>query len=121
MNVSYAPDFGPDGGVRGVVALVQDITERKRAERDLSASEQQFRTLADTIPNLAWMADPDGYVSWYNRRWFDYTGASAENVEGWGWQDLLEPEELPHVMERWRNAIASGPTVRDDLLHPGRR
>lgn len=108
VSVSYAPDFSPEGAVRGVVALVQDITERKRAERALSASEEQFRTLADTIPNLAWMATADGYVFWQNRRWFEYTGTSPEQVQGWGWQSVHDPVELPKVLERWRESIATG-------------
>jgi len=108
VNVSYAPDFSPEGDVRGLVVLVQDITERKKTERALSASEQQFRTLADTIPNLAWMANADGHVFWQNRRWFEYTGTTPDQVQGWGWQSVHDPEELPRVLERWRDSIVTG-------------
>jgi PAS domain S-box-containing protein len=104
----YAPDFSSDGSVRGLVELVHDITDRKKTERALTESEQQFRSLADTIPNLAWMAYPDGNVFWYNQRWYEYTGATAEALMGWGWQSVHDPEVLPTVVERWRESIATG-------------
>jgi PAS domain S-box-containing protein len=82
--------------------------ERTRVERELRTSEEQFRTLANTIPNLAWMALADGHIFWYNQRWYDYTGAKPEEMEGWGWQRVHDPAVLPHVMERWTRSIASG-------------
>jgi len=108
VSVSYAPDSSSDGSVRGFVALVQDITDRKKAERALMESERQFRSLADTFPNLAWMAYADGHVFWYNQRWYDYTGSAPETLEGWGWRSVLDPEELPKVMERWNDSIRTG-------------
>ena len=85
-----------------------DITDRKRAEERLRESEQQFRTLADSIPNLAWWANGDGYITWYNRRWYEYTGTTPEQMEGWGWQSVHDPDELPRVLERWKASIATG-------------
>lgn len=108
VNVSYAPDFAADGTVRGFVALVQDITGLKKVERALSESEEQFRTLADSIPHLAWVANADGHVFWYNQRWYEYTGTRPEAVEGWGWQSVHDPEVLPKVLERWKDSLASG-------------
>ncbi|SRR5579883_118942 len=108
VAVSYAPDHAADGFVRGLVALVQDITERKHTERALGESELQFRTLADTIPNLAWMAYPDGHVFWYNHRWYEYTGCTPEALAGWGWQSVHDPEVLPKVVERWNESLSTG-------------
>ena len=64
---------------------------KTRAEEALRQSEQQFRTLADSIPNLAWWANADGYITWYNRRWYEYTGTTPEEMEGWGWQSVHDP------------------------------
>jgi len=57
-------------------------------------------TLADTIPQLTWMARPDGHTFWYNRRWYEYTGTTPEAMEGWGWQGVHDPGVLTDVMER---------------------
>ncbi|HVQ37361.1 MAG TPA: ATP-binding protein [Pyrinomonadaceae bacterium] len=74
----------------------------------LQESEAQFRTMANSIPQLAWMARPDGYIYWYNQRWHDYTGTTPEQMEGWGWQSVHDPAVLPKVMEKWQRAIATG-------------
>ena len=74
----------------------------------LRDSEQQFRTLADSIPTLCWSAGPDGGITWYNQRWYDYTGTTPEQMTGWGWRLVHDPVVLPIVLERWQEAIASG-------------
>jgi PAS domain S-box-containing protein len=74
----------------------------------LQISDYQFRILADNVPTLCWMADPDGFIFWYNRRWFEYTGTTPAEMEGWGWQSVHDPEKLPQVLERWRESIATG-------------
>jgi PAS domain S-box-containing protein len=91
-----------------VLGTIVDITERKRAEAALRESEDQFRTMANSIPQLAWMAHADGFIFWYNQRWHDYTGKTPEQMEGWGWQSVHDPEVLPKVLEGWREAIANG-------------
>jgi PAS domain-containing protein len=60
----------------------------------------QFRTLADAIPQLCWTANADGGVSWFNQRTYEYTGTTPEQMEGWGWQSVLDPEVLPKVLGR---------------------
>ncbi len=93
---------------RARVAVVLDETERAEAEASLRESEAQFRTLAESIPQLAWMAHADGHIFWYNRRWYDYTGTAAEDMEGWGWERVHHPNVLPRVVERWTASIRTG-------------
>ena len=92
---------------------IRDLTEQRHAEESLREAEQQFRTLADTIPQLAWMVEPDGHIFWYNQRWYDYTGTTFEEMEGWGWQAVHDADELPRVLERFRTALASGDDWED--------
>ena len=93
---------------KGVSIYFQDVSRRKNAEIALRQSEEDLRTLADSIPQLAWMAHPDGYVFWYNRGWYEYTGTTSEQMEGWGWQSVHDPAMLPMVMERWQESIRTG-------------
>lgn len=97
-----------DGGDGAVLYLSLDITDRKQIEAALRESEGQLRTLADAVPQLVWMADAEGFIFWYNQRWYDYTGTTPEQMEGWGWQSVHDQEVLPKVLERWRASIESG-------------
>lgn len=71
-------------------------------------SDEQFRLLARHIPTPCWMADADGYIFWYNRRWYQYTGRTPAEMEGWGWQSVHDPDVLPEVMAKWAASIATG-------------
>ena len=61
------------------ITVIQDIHARKQAELELQESQQQFHTLVDAMPQLAWIAHPDGYIYWYNQRWYTYTGTTPES------------------------------------------
>ena len=101
-NIYFAAQF------KAVRLYAVDITGRKQAEAALGDSEERFRTMANAIPQLAWIARGDGYIYWYNQRWYDYTGTTPEDMEGWGWQSVHDPEVLPEVLEQWRASIATG-------------
>lgn len=67
-----------------------------------------FRLMADLMPTPCWMANGDGYIFWYNRRFYDYTGTTPEQMAGWGWRSIHDPDMLPAVMARWTGAIERG-------------
>ncbi len=92
----------------GVAVFWRDVSERARMEEARRSSENQLRTFADAIPTLAWTARPDGYIDWYNARWYEYTGTTPEQMAGWGWQSVHDSTTLPDVLERWQGSIASG-------------
>ena len=100
-----------EGKVVALHCTARDVTERKRFLSALQESEEQFRTLADSIPNLAWWADAQGNLVWSNRRWYEYTGTTPEQMKGWGWQTVHDPAMLPAVVERWKASIASSPAL----------
>lgn len=99
-----------------VVLVYEDITDRRRAQVALRESEEKLRLMADTIPQLAWMTRPDGSVFWYNRRWFEYTGTTFDEVEGWRWQSLIHPDALPPALERWKHSLTTGEPF--DMVFP---
>ncbi|MDQ6718859.1 MAG: PAS domain-containing protein [Gemmatimonadota bacterium] len=92
----------------GVTTFSRDVTERYKAAEALAQNEEQFRALANLIPTLAWMADANGWIFWYNDRWYEYTGTTPAQMEGWGWQSVHDPEVLPSVLEQWTSSIATG-------------
>ena len=97
-----------DGDRRVFLAVIVDITEQKKAEAALQSREAELRALADSIPQLAWMAEPDGHIFWYNRRWYEYTGTRVEQMAGWGWQSVHDPDMLPKVLELWKYSVRTG-------------
>jgi PAS domain S-box-containing protein len=68
---------------------------------------QDIRLVVDTIPTLAWSAGPDGSADFFNQRWLDYTGLSAEQALGWGWEVAIHPDDLPRILETFREALNS--------------
>ncbi len=69
---------------------------------------QDVRLAVDMIPTLAWSARSDGAADFFNQRWLDYTGLSAEQARDWGWTAALHPNDLSGLMDYWRSVLASG-------------
>src|SRR5450432_4055890 len=90
----WHPLRSPSGEIVGVNVAAEEITERKRAEAALQASERQFQTLADSIPQLVWMADAAGKIYWFNSHWHAYAGTSVSETSSHDWQAILAPASL---------------------------
>jgi PAS domain S-box-containing protein len=95
------------------IALIAIELERshlalKNALIEIKDSENRLRTIIDTIPALAWSARPDGSAEFFNRRWLDYAGLSAEEASDWGWTVALHSEDRDRLMDYWRQLLASG-------------
>jgi len=119
LNFLYAATRDVDGEIDGVFAHIIDVTDMVEARQRIEQSEQQFRTLAETIPHLAWMADEKGDRLWFNRRWFDYTGSKLEEMQGRGWEKAHDPNMLPEVQKLWQQAVSSGEPF--EMVYPLRR
>ena len=102
--------------LRHSMELLRAEVARRRAEEELRAEEARFRTLANTIPQLAWMADPSGSRNWFNDRWYDYTGTSLEEVAGFGWRKLHHPDHADRVIHGMERCFARGEAWQD--THP---
>jgi PAS domain S-box-containing protein len=103
-----APYRDHDGNVIGLIGVSRDITDQKRAEEELRASERRFRELADAIPQIVWTAGPDGALTHLNARVVEYTGIGADELTGWSWERVVHPDDLPRVVEVWTETLRSG-------------
>lgn len=75
---------------------------------ELYPEESLFRSLFDLMPQLGWTARPDGHIDFYNRGWYEYTGTTFEEMEGWGWRSVHDPAMLPKVTEAWKHSLETG-------------
>jgi PAS domain S-box-containing protein len=99
-----------------LVSLVrqQELTEQARnAERAARESEERFRMLADNMSQLAWTADAQGWINWYNRRWYDYTGSAPEEMQEWGWKAVHHPDHVDRVVGRIQRSWDTGEPWED--------
>ncbi|WP_424134213.1 response regulator [Roseomonas chloroacetimidivorans] len=101
------------GAVDGAGLILMDVTRRRRAEDRLRRSEARFRTLANSLPQLAWQTDAQGEIEWYNRRWYEFTGTDFEAMKGSGWKTVQHPEHVERVEQGFRAAIAAGEPWED--------
>ena len=85
-----------------------DIAVLGREFEAMQALKDQFRLAINTIPGLVWTARPDGYVTFLNRRWLEYTGLTLEEASGWGWRAAVFPDDLRSLTAFWQSILASG-------------
>ncbi|WP_082507128.1 MULTISPECIES: ATP-binding protein [unclassified Duganella] len=108
LSVIGHGDFSDAGELRGVIGMMQDITARKSTEDALRNSEEELRALANSMPQLAWIASSDGAMMWYNERWQEYTGMDDWNMLGEGWRQVYAPEAIPAMLAHWRISVETG-------------
>jgi len=96
-----------------VANLIANVVRRNHTEQNLRRSEENFRTLADNISQLAWMSDGDGSALWYNKRWYDFTGTTLEQVKGTGWKHVHHPDHVERVAERLSRCFEAGEVWED--------
>jgi len=87
------------GTIIGWIGSNTDIDEQKKITEVLAKGEEQFRTFANNIQNLAWIANGDGWIYWFNQRWYDYTETTLEDMEGWGWEKVHHPDHVQKILE----------------------
>ena len=113
IAVLVSPVLDRAGQVVGASKIARDITGEVRVRRALAEVEMRFALMADNIAQLAWIADPEGRISWYNKRWFEYTGVSAEDMANDGWRSLHHPNHLERVVNHAAACMRAGEEWED--------
>jgi PAS domain S-box-containing protein len=100
--------FDDQGRPLQMIGAIQDVTERRQAKKALRESEERFRQLADSMPQLVWTAAPDGTVDYYNKRHTEFKGITPEITGIWHWTPVLYPDDQQRTVDAWTNAVKSG-------------
>jgi PAS domain S-box-containing protein len=114
------PLRGPDGGMERWFGTSTDITDVIEARNAMQMAKelaeqagQRFRTMIDSIPQLAWMTRPEDFHFWYNKRWFEYTGTTPEQMEGEGWRSVHHPDHIDRVIAGFQRCWNAGEPWED--------
>ncbi|RYG88946.1 MAG: PAS domain S-box protein [Alphaproteobacteria bacterium] len=107
FTFSYSPVYGENGEIDGVFCACTETTGRIKAEQALRESEARFRNMADHAPVMMWVTDPSGYCTYLNRSWYEFTGQTSNEAEGYGWLDATHPDDKEEVERVFREANAA--------------
>lgn len=108
LDFVYQPIFGVDGKVSGIFVQGHDVTEQKRNEEALRASEERFRVIANSIDQMLWATQPNGSHDYYNQRWYEYTGVPEGTTDGEGWNGMFHPDDQDRAWSVWRHCLETG-------------
>jgi PAS domain S-box-containing protein len=103
------------GAPKYFISVVEDISARKQAEAARRASEERYHVFVDAAPQLMWTMRPDGWVEFFNRRWYEFTGRAEGEMAGFGWLDVIHPDDRAYVVETRTAAIAAGEPYTFDV------
>jgi len=105
----FTPVLGPDGEVEAVAGTTRDVTERKRFEEQLRASEERFRTITNAMPQMVWTARPDGAIDYHNEQFYRFAGLAAGSIEGDTWAEaVLHPADRELGRAAWARSVNEG-------------
>ena len=101
--------------MEAVAERTRQLIERAEAEAALAASEAEFRTFAQAMPNHVWAATPDGLLDWFNEQTYRYSGAAPGTLNGTGWTSIVHPDDRQQAGEKWQAALATGETYEAEF------
>ncbi|MEO8482747.1 MAG: PAS domain-containing protein [Acidobacteriota bacterium] len=110
VQTDKVPYQDKDGRVIGLVVMAQDITARKTAEQALRTSTEEFRILAEAMPQIVWIARPDGWTVYINQHWSEYTGLRSADGLGDGWNKSFHPDDRQRGWIEWQHAVETEST-----------
>ena len=105
MLINAEPILKANDKIDMIICTYHDITAQKKAEEVIASSEREFRLLAESMPQIVWTTKPDGWNTYFNQKWVDYTGLSLEDSYGHGWNEPFHPDDQKRSWDAWQNAV----------------
>lgn len=96
------------GEIIGIIGTSIEITARHRMEEALRESEAKFHAIANSVDQLIWSTDAEGYNDYHNARWYEYTGLEPGTTDGDGWLKVFHPDDRERTWQHWRECVATG-------------
>lgn len=116
VHVNYFPGFDKNGAVQYIYISIIDLTEQRKVLEALERSENEFKHLANALPQLIWMADSDGNLFWFNQRWYEYTGLTEEESKGLQSTRIQHPKQSEQIIKNYKESIRKGQPWEDTFL-----
>ncbi|MBJ6119245.1 PAS domain-containing protein [Pontibacter sp. BT310] len=107
LNLSYTP-LKEEGVVTGVIHVALDVTEQVEARKKIEQSARDLQNLANAMPQIVWIASPEGNVTYYNERVSEFSGATKLPNGNWHWESMLIEEDEQPTIEAWEKAVRTG-------------
>lgn len=115
ISLTVSPIRDKSGRIIGASKIARDITARKQVEEALRASEERLRQLADAMPQMVWAARPDGFVDYYNERWYEFTGLNRNQFGDESWRSVLHPDDGQVVADGYYESIRTGTPYQQEV------
>ena len=106
------PLVSEDGSINRILAVVENITERKVAEKKLQESEALFRTLTEAMPHMVWSADKNGNIDFYNEQAYEFAGINKGKIDKLSWNSFIHPDDYKDTIKLWNDSIKKGKILR---------
>ncbi|HEX8428409.1 PAS domain-containing protein [Hymenobacter sp.] len=121
FNGVFQPLLDENNRTQGILVFGIDVTEQVRAKQrttklleEVRHQDREFRQALEALPQMAWLSRANGLVFYYNQRWFDYTGATLDELRNSGWHHYLHPDDLAATVQGWQVAIEQGSTFETE-------
>ena len=113
FNFIYQARYDSNNVIDGIMVFAFEVTEAVKTRKEFKEVAENFKLLADNMSQLAWIADEKGWIYWYNQRWYEYTGMSLEEMQGWGWEKVNHTDHVERIKTRWSEHLNSGEIFED--------